>query len=72
MPNPQAEALKGQGNQFFKSGQYAQAIAKYKEATSIDSNVPAYWSNMAACFEKLGQRKWACMLENEVYVGMPH
>eukprot|EP00567_Pseudictyota_dubia_P001379 CAMPEP_0197465236 /NCGR_PEP_ID=MMETSP1175-20131217/64434_1 /TAXON_ID=1003142 /ORGANISM="Triceratium dubium, Strain CCMP147" /LENGTH=323 /DNA_ID=CAMNT_0043001243 /DNA_START=1157 /DNA_END=2128 /DNA_ORIENTATION=+ len=55
MPNAQAEALKGQGNQFFKSGQYQQAINKYKEATAIDANVPAYWSNMAACYEKLGK-----------------
>eukprot|EP00565_Helicotheca_tamesis_P008406 CAMPEP_0185724904 /NCGR_PEP_ID=MMETSP1171-20130828/1250_1 /TAXON_ID=374046 /ORGANISM="Helicotheca tamensis, Strain CCMP826" /LENGTH=323 /DNA_ID=CAMNT_0028392869 /DNA_START=66 /DNA_END=1037 /DNA_ORIENTATION=+ len=55
MPNAQAEALKGQGNQFFKGGQYAAAIEKYKEATSIDPNVPAYWSNMAACYEKLGK-----------------
>uniref|UniRef100_A0A6S8XM05 Uncharacterized protein n=1 Tax=Ditylum brightwellii TaxID=49249 RepID=A0A6S8XM05_9STRA len=55
MPNAQAEALKGQGNQFFKSGQYAVAIEKYNEATKIDPNVPAYWSNMAACYEKLSQ-----------------
>lgn len=53
--NPRAEALKGQGNQHFKSGQYKAAIAKYQEATQIDSNVPSYWSNMAACFEKLGE-----------------
>mmetsp|Transcript_3889 Transcript_3889/g.5804 ORF Transcript_3889/g.5804 Transcript_3889/m.5804 type:complete len:324 (-) Transcript_3889:246-1217(-) len=55
MPNAQAEVLKGQGNQFFKSGQYAVAIEKYNEATKIDPNVPAYWSNMAACYEKLSQ-----------------
>lgn len=55
MPNAQAEALKAQGNQFFKSGQYAQAIEKYTEATNLDAGVPAYWSNMAACLEKLGE-----------------
>jgi len=55
MPNAQAEALKNQGNTFFKGGQYAQAIAKYKEATKLDDGVPAYWSNMAACYEKLGK-----------------
>lgn len=55
MPNPKADALKNQGNQFFKSGQYAAAIAKYKEATAIDATQPSYWSNMAACFEKLGK-----------------
>lgn len=55
MPNAKAEAFKGQGNQFFKSGQYAAAIEKYQQATSIDPTVAAYWSNMAACFEKLGK-----------------
>lgn len=51
--HPRAEAFKGEGNKFFKSGDYKNAIAKYKEATAIDPNVPAYWSNMAACFEKI-------------------
>jgi tetratricopeptide (TPR) repeat protein len=53
MPNKQAEALKGEGNTFFKNGKYAEAIGKYKEATAIDSSIPSYWSNMAACHEKL-------------------
>jgi len=55
MPNPKAEALKAQGNQFFKKGQYAEAIAKYTDATDIDASIPAYWSNMAACLEKLSE-----------------
>jgi stress-induced-phosphoprotein 1 len=54
MPHAKAEAFKTEGNTFFKNGQYEQAVAKYKEATAIDPNVPAYWSNMAACYEKLG------------------
>jgi len=53
MPNATAEALKAEGNTFFKGGKYAEAIAKYKEATAADATVPAYWSNMAACYEKL-------------------
>lgn len=53
MPNPRAEAIKAEGNAFFKSGKYAEAIAKYKEATQVDDTVPSYWSNMAACYEKL-------------------
>ncbi|KAL3907599.1 MAG: hypothetical protein SGARI_003460 [Bacillariaceae sp.] len=53
MPNPQAEAIKAKGNEFFKAGKYEEAIAKYKEATDIDPNVPSYWSNMAACYEKV-------------------
>lgn len=53
MPNPQAEAIKAEGNKFFKAGQYEAAIAKYKQATQVDDKVPSYWSNMAACYEKL-------------------
>jgi len=55
MPNPRAEAIKAEGNAFFKSGKYAEAIGKYKEATKVDDTVPSYWSNMAACYEKLRQ-----------------
>mmetsp|Transcript_27552 Transcript_27552/g.60646 ORF Transcript_27552/g.60646 Transcript_27552/m.60646 type:complete len:325 (-) Transcript_27552:724-1698(-) len=55
MPNPRAEAIKAEGNAFFKGGKYAEAIGKYKEATAIDDSVPSYWSNMAACHEKLRQ-----------------
>lgn len=51
--HPRAEAFKAEGNKYFKGGDYKSAIAKYKEATAIDPNVPAYWSNMAACYEKL-------------------
>ena len=53
MPNAQAEALKAAGNAAFKSGKYADAIAQYQKATALDDTVPAYWSNMAACYEKL-------------------
>jgi len=53
MPNRQAEALKGEGNAFFKSGQYAAAIDKYSLASTADPTVPAYHSNAAACWEKL-------------------
>jgi stress-induced-phosphoprotein 1 len=53
MPNAQAEAIKAKGNDFFKGGQFKEAIEKYKEATAIDPNVASYWSNMAACYEKL-------------------
>lgn len=54
MPNAQAEALKAQGNSFFKSGNYSAAIEKYNAASELDSTVPAYQSNAAACWEKVG------------------
>mmetsp|Transcript_3717 Transcript_3717/g.10815 ORF Transcript_3717/g.10815 Transcript_3717/m.10815 type:complete len:326 (+) Transcript_3717:124-1101(+) len=55
MPDAKAEAIKAEGNAFFKAGKYREAIGKYKEATAVDSNQPSYWSNMAACHEKLGE-----------------
>ncbi|GAX11692.1 hypothetical protein FisN_7Lh061 [Fistulifera solaris] len=55
MPHAGAEALKEEGNTFFKNGKYAEAIEKYQAATKLDDSVPAYWSNMAACFEKLSK-----------------
>lgn len=55
MPNAEAESLKGEGNAFFKAGKFADAIEKYKAATALDDSVPAYWSNMAACYEKVGE-----------------
>jgi Flp pilus assembly protein TadD len=51
--HPKAEAFKAEGNKYFKNGDYKNAITKYREATSINPNDPAYWSNMAACYEKL-------------------
>ena len=54
MPHAAAEALKAEGNAFFKGGDYAAAIAKYGEASKVDPTVPAYHSNAAACWEKLG------------------
>jgi len=54
MPHAAAEALKAEGNAFFKGGDYAKAIAKYGEASKVDPTVPAYHSNAAACWEKIG------------------
>jgi len=54
MPNAQAEKVKAEGNAFFKAGSYAAAIEKYDAASALDSTVPAYQSNAAACWEKLG------------------
>lgn len=54
MPHAQAEAFKTEGNAFFKGGNFAAAIEKYDAASAIDGTVPAYQSNAAACWEKLG------------------
>jgi len=54
MPHAKAEALKGEGNAFFKSGSYKAAIDKYAAASEVDPTVPAYHSNAAACWEKIG------------------
>ena len=42
-----------EGSKYFESGDYEKAIDKYKEGGN--PNEPAYWSNLAACYEKLGQ-----------------
>lgn len=55
MPHAGAEKLKGEGNTLFKNGQYAAAVEKYKQACQLDASIPAYWSNLAACYEKLQQ-----------------
>ncbi|GMI37936.1 hypothetical protein TeGR_g1059, partial [Tetraparma gracilis] len=44
-----------EGNAFFKAQKYEQAIAKYQEASKLDPTEPAYWSNAAASYEKLGE-----------------
>jgi stress-induced-phosphoprotein 1 len=55
MPHAGAEAFKTKGNTFFKAGQYKEAIEQYQQAVKLDDSVPAYWSNMAACFEKINE-----------------
>merc|ERR1719446_1691242 len=54
MPNTQAESLKAKGNQLFKSNDFMAAIEKYDAAFTIDPTIPAYQSNAAACWEKIG------------------
>lgn len=54
--NSQALALKSEGNTFFKSKQYAQAIEKYTEAIAADPTDVTFFSNRSACHAAL--RQW--------------
>ncbi|KAH9973385.1 hypothetical protein BJV74DRAFT_889074 [Russula compacta] len=52
-PDPisaEAEKLKEQGNEFFKSGQYNEAIDLYTKAIGLVSDEPAYLTNRAAAY----------------------
>lgn len=46
-------SLKVAGNKCFEHGEYIQALDMYREATKYKPNDPTYWSNMAACYDKL-------------------
>lgn len=65
MPNSQAEAFKAKGNAHFKAGRYAEAIQEYEKATNVDPTVPAYWSNMSACYEKIRDYEGAARAAQE-------
>jgi len=49
-----ALSLKDQGNDFFRVGQYIEAIAKYDEAISIWSTKNDFFSNRGLCYFNLG------------------
>jgi len=74
MPNTQAESLKALGNKFFKSGDFVAAIEKYDAAFTIDPSIPAYQSNAAACWEKIGnfekmaEASRACIKADKTFV----
>ncbi|KAB5593889.1 DnaJ like protein [Ceratobasidium theobromae] len=46
----QAEAVKEQGNEQFRKGQYDRAIELYSEAISLNPNEPSYLTNRAASY----------------------
>jgi stress-induced-phosphoprotein 1 len=46
---------RSEGNQFFKTGDYKNAIIKYGEAIAIDPSQTAYWSNRSASHAGLNQ-----------------
>lgn len=54
----QARLLKQEGNNLFKAKKYKDAAARYRDAAHLDPQA-VYYSNLAACHEKLSQ--WSKM-----------
>ncbi|XP_066319571.1 inactive TPR repeat-containing thioredoxin TTL3-like [Miscanthus floridulus] len=49
------EKLKEMGNEEYRQGHYAEAVALYDQAIMMDPRLPAYWSNKAAALAALGR-----------------
>uniref|UniRef100_A0A0D9VL58 Uncharacterized protein n=1 Tax=Leersia perrieri TaxID=77586 RepID=A0A0D9VL58_9ORYZ len=49
------EKLKEMGNEEYREGHYAEAVALYDQAIMVDPSRPAYWSNKAAALAALGR-----------------
>ncbi|AQK74995.1 Tetratricopeptide repeat (TPR)-like superfamily protein [Zea mays] len=49
------EKLKEMGNEEYRQGHYAEAVALYDQAIIMDASRPAYWSNKAAALAALGR-----------------
>ncbi|EAY87562.1 hypothetical protein OsI_08974 [Oryza sativa Indica Group] len=49
------EKLKEMGNEEYREGHYAEAVALYDQAIMVDPTRPAYWSNKAAALAALGR-----------------
>jgi DnaJ family protein C protein 7 len=49
------EKLKELGNQEYREGNYAEAVALYDQAIIMDPTRPAYWGNKAAALAALGR-----------------
>ncbi|KAK3155314.1 hypothetical protein QOZ80_2BG0201650 [Eleusine coracana subsp. coracana] len=49
------EKLKEMGNEEYRQGHYAEAVALYDQAIIMDARRPAYWSNKAAALAALGR-----------------
>ncbi len=55
-PNPQALALKDEGNALYAQKKYAEALDKYSGAIAHDDKNAVFWTNRAAC--KLNLQKY--------------
>ena len=50
MPHESAEELKAQGNKYFHSRHYKEAIDLYTKAINKDNRVSTYFTNRALCY----------------------
>ncbi len=48
-----ANAAREKGNEYFKAGNWPEAVKSYSEAIKRDPNDPRAWSNRASCYLKL-------------------
>lgn len=48
-----SEEVKALGNEYFKQGNYEDAIKKYSRAIEINPNISIYYSNRAMCYYRL-------------------
>lgn len=68
------EAIKAEGNNFFKAGNYASAIEKYQACLKIDDTAHAIYSNMSAAHA--GLKQWdeaaeagrGCIRANKTFI----
>eukprot|EP00520_Triparma_pacifica_P012614 CAMPEP_0118641292 /NCGR_PEP_ID=MMETSP0785-20121206/5203_1 /TAXON_ID=91992 /ORGANISM="Bolidomonas pacifica, Strain CCMP 1866" /LENGTH=379 /DNA_ID=CAMNT_0006532725 /DNA_START=1148 /DNA_END=2283 /DNA_ORIENTATION=- len=55
----QSMALKSEGDEFFRSGKYKEAVKKYSDAIDIDDENHLIYSNRCACYLKLAEKSRA-------------
>lgn len=58
----QAEEIKQQGNEEFKKNNFTRAIELYSKAISLNPTEASYYSNRAACYQKLKKCRFFLLL----------